>query len=73
MNALRSIFVELLGWADDAGPLPLSFAVAGILLGVILIVAGVALLTAAGQVPRGVAALLIGAGLMFGTVASRPS
>lgn len=73
MSALRSIFVELLGWADNAGPLPLSFAVAGILLGMVLVVAGIAILTAAGHVLLGAAVLLIGVGLMFGTVASRTS
>lgn len=73
MNPLRSLFVELLGWADNAGPLPLSFAVVGILLGVVLLVVGVALAAVAGRVVLGAVVLLVGVGLLFGTVASRPS
>lgn len=73
MNSLRSVFVELLGWADNAGPLPLSFAVAGILLGVVLLAVGVALAAVAGHVVVGVVVVLVGVGLLFGTVASRPS
>lgn len=73
MNPLRSVFVELLGWADNAGPLPLSFAVVGILLGMVLLVVGVALAAVAGRVVLGAVVVLVSVGLLFGTVASRPS
>ncbi len=73
MNPLRSVFVELLGWADNAGPLPLSLAVLGILLGVVLLVVGVALAAVAGHVVLGVVVGLVGVGLLFGTATSRPS
>lgn len=72
-NPLRSVFVELLGWADNAGPLPLGFAAAGILIGVVLLVVGVTLAAVAGHVVLGVVIVLVGVGLLFGTVASRPS
>lgn len=73
MNPLRSVLVELLGWADNAGPLPLSLAAVGILLGVVLLVVGVALAAVADRIVLGIVVVLAGVGLLFGTVASRPS
>lgn len=65
--------MELLGWADNAGPLPFSFMVAGILLGAALFAIGITFLTVTGFAVLGVVVALLGVGLLFGTLASRPS
>ncbi len=64
--ALWSTFREFSWWADNAGPMPKSFVVAGRLLGVTLIGVGTYWLFGG---PRlfGLAMLLLGVGLVLGT------
>ena len=64
--ALWSIFREFSWWADNAGPMPKSFVVAGRLLGATL--SGVGTYWLVGG-PRlfGLAMLFLGAGLVLGT------
>ena len=67
LDTVRSGFVELLGWAEDAVPIRLSFVVVGILLGLALGASGAAL-AFNGYRLLGVMAALVGAGVGVGVV-----
>lgn len=67
LDTVRSVFVELVGWAEDAVPIPFSFVVLGILLGVTLAGSGTAL-AFIGYRLLGVIVALVGAGLAVGVV-----
>lgn len=62
-----SLFRELLGWNDDAGPLPTSFVVVGRLLGVALVAFGITFAVVLDNIILGVVSSLIGIGLTIGT------
>lgn len=66
-----STFRELLGWADNAGPMPKSLVAVGWLLGIALIVFGVVAMIALGYVVLGIITGLIGIGLVLGTLELR--
>lgn len=72
LDTVRSVFVELLGWAEDAMPIPSSFVVLGILLGLALAGSGVAL-AFNGYRLFGVIMALVGAGLAAGVVVHQRS
>lgn len=67
LDMVRSVFVELLGWAEDAVPIPFSFVVLGVLLGLALAASGAALVFS-GYRLLGVIVALVGAGLGVGVV-----
>lgn len=69
--AVWSTFRELLGWADDAGPMPRSFVAVGWLLGAALLAFGAVAVTALDSMVLGVVSGGFGVGLVFGTLELR--
>lgn len=65
--ALWSTFRELLGWSEDAGPMPKSIVFVGWVLAVALFAFGVVAATALDYVGLGIISALIGIGLAYGT------
>ena len=65
--AIWSTFRELLGWNDDAGPMPKSLVVIGWLLGAALVLFGVVAVIALDYLVLGLVSLVVGIGLVIGT------
>lgn len=65
--ALWSTFRELLGWSDDAGPMPRSMVFVGWVLAVALFILGVVAAAVLDYLVLGIISALIGIGLVCGT------
>ncbi len=65
--AVWSTFRELLGWNDDAGPMPKSIGLFGWILTVTLLIFGVVAVFTLNRTVLGLISAVIGIGLAYGT------